>query len=80
MRKPKPETKPKSLAASKEVLPAKRQASEVFDDEADQYAELATLEDEQATIENKNVKISKRQADRERENERRRTSAEARGT
>ena len=80
MRKPKPETKPKSLAASKKVVPLKRQASEVFDNEADQYAELATLEDEQATVEEEKAKISKRHAGRERKAERRRSSAEARGT
>ena len=80
MRKPKPKAKPKSLAASKEVVPAKRQASEVFDNEADQYAELATLEDEQATVEEEKAKISKRHAGRERKAERRRSSAEARGT
>ncbi|KAJ4342329.1 hypothetical protein N0V95_006979 [Ascochyta clinopodiicola] len=64
--KPKLETKPKSTAALRKMVPAKRRASEASDGDIEQYHRLRDLEEERASIEIEKAKISERQADRKR--------------
>ncbi|XPS68311.1 hypothetical protein M3J09_000602 [Ascochyta lentis] len=65
--KPKPKPKPKSMAAVEKVVPAKRRASEAGDGDEEQYLRLRDLEQERSRIEAEKTEISKRQADRKRE-------------
>lgn len=78
----KPKPRPKTSATVEKVVPAKRQASDSSDEESNQYAELRDLENEQASPEMEKAEISKRQADRKREEDedtRRLLETDARG-
>ena len=65
--KPQPQSKPNSVGAVKKVVPAKRRASEADDEDADEYSQLETLEDEREDIEKEKREISQRQTDRKHE-------------